>query len=174
MSSIKKAAIKIPCKQNNRIPNKIYPKIQNQTYKIHISNTNPMNASHEQCQVNPVIPLGAKKAIQHPSINAAYCKKLECEKKPCESFDSTCDEITKVEAIGHGTHSDSSKVKGVEYLSEKDFNGKSSKQYGKFYPANSRVPLPNNDQAYNETATKEVSNNQEMLNNINMYKQLNE
>lgn len=143
-----------------------------QSYKVQISKTNPMNTSHEQSMQNPVIQVETNKVIQHPSINAAYCEKPGCKSKLCELNNADCGVITKAEAIGHGTHADSSKIKDSEYLSNTDFNGKPRPQYARIYSVYKRVPLSNHEQTYNETATKEVNNNKEMLNNINMHKRL--
>ena len=52
-----------------------------------------------------------------------------------------CGIIIKVEAIGHGTHADSSKVPNVEHLSNTDFNGQPRPQYGHFYSTNKPINL---------------------------------
>lgn len=154
--------------------NNLNAMVQNRSYRVEIANTNPMNSSHEQSQSNPIIQVGENKVIQHPSINIAYCGNRECYLKPCNPNKTDCGMITKVEAIGHGTHADSTKVPNVEYLSKTDFNGQPRPQYGSFYSANKRVSVPLNEQPCNENATKEVNNNEEMLNNINMHKHLND
>lgn len=154
--------------------NNVNSMIQNRSYKVQISNTNPMNSSHEQSQMNPLIQVGLKKVIQHPLINIASCENPACEIKPCSPNKTDCGIVTKVEAIGHGTHADSSKVPNVEHLSNTDFNGKPRPQYGNFYSADKRVSVPINEQTYNENATKEVNNNEEMMNNITMHKHLND
>ena len=154
--------------------NKVNCMIQHRAYKVQISNTNPIDSSHEQSQINPLIQVGLNKVIQHPSINKASCENPECETKPCSLTKTDCGIIIKVEAIGHGTHADSSKVPNVEHLSNTDFNGQPRPQYGHFYSANKRVSVPINGQTYNENATKEVNNNEEMMNNIDMHKHLND
>lgn len=55
-----------------------------------------MTASHELSKVNPIIQVGTKKVIQHPTIGLAYCEKPECETKFCDLNNTQYNEITKI------------------------------------------------------------------------------
>jgi hypothetical protein len=47
--------IKFIPKSYSKMLNKLYPKIQGQSYKVQLSNTNLMNAFYKQCLANPAI-----------------------------------------------------------------------------------------------------------------------
>lgn len=154
-------------------PNPSFNGVKYREYKICVHKTNAMKSSSEDCKNNPLISLAKKKVIQHDFYSANYCESPSCEQKVCKT---TCDTITKTEYLGHGTHSDSTKVPGAVYLSAQDAENNQRLQYGKFYKAEerSKPSTAHADETLDATRTENVNNNSEMLNNIAMYKKFNE
>lgn len=62
----------------------------------------------------------------------------------------------------------------LKEIGRQTFWENSRPQYAVFYSAGKQVSVINAEATFHDAATKEVNNNQEMLNNISMYKKLND
>jgi len=59
---------------------------------------------------------------QSYKVQISKINRMNKVRKPCDLNKTDCGVITKVEAIGHGTHADSTNLKDSESLSNTDFN----------------------------------------------------
>ena len=135
--------------------------VPKQTYATyHVEDANAMKSSHEQAQVNPLLPKKNGETFQHPNFCRNKCNHIDCQHKLCPKL---CDTLVTTEYIGHGTH-DGSYPKSV-YVSETDLNGKDRPQYGKFY----EIPVPKTSiEEPSAEKTVVLNENKEALNNVHM------
>ena len=134
-----------------------YPKA-NASYEI--TKTTVTTASHEQCQVNPIIQTG-KRTFQHSSYTRTTCVRPECETKLCKK---PCDQEDQKDNVGHGTHNPT--LSSARYASSVDFSGAPKTQYQ--VPYNKPIPVENELIPDKET-TDRLNNDQTHLGNVHQY-----